>query len=970
MRPRKIAPTTQQTNAAQSTVVVAKVVQYTCFILATSWATSIHSKEDRSDRIESEVIARWNFDANEDAKRDGWPDGWSRSTGQNLPKFIPIAIVKDANSKEELETIEQFRSFASRVMVGRQQSKWPWQVNLESTPPVIDRWLEQTALNPYLRAQMDGGAIEVTSPPIEIENHSLYFASAKIRGQSLDFEALIKLKFLDDQGNTIFQVSSKPNPPSATWVNLTTDSNEAFEGDIRFVQAVLSVNPKTINAYRADFGFDSIAVHQTPRLRLTVDKDSHSYRIGDPITVRCVATGMKAEQPSLKLNLHDHDGNLIQSEEKSFIKESSTKLIHQTTKSQIATPKTQSNGTGEPEAKKYWHGYCEWKLPALQSGFYEISTQMTQGRTGKYDLSEQFVVLPNDGFGRSDIRFGWTMNDLQRSDPSSEMTSKLVDSLRTARVAKAKIPIWFDSQRQDSSDAFTERVDRLQAGGIQCVGVISAPPMSLRKKFPRIDADSSGQALEDSVLVQSFLEPVLRQMCLRIVDFQIGWDQETDFVSNPRFASTLDTIKSMLRRYGQETFLIASHNPDVQMIPVPSIDRWQLHRTEEFTEQDLVAVLEIGDKSSEKSLPPWHSVTPIAMSRYSLDVRVQDLAARMLAVASETGTLATTAWISNPVDDEVGVLDSLGNPREMYIPFRTMSGALAGLRNVGSLPNSVLEKNYLVHSSDDGRIITWATKPKNVQMYLGQKVTAFDVWGRTVPVESQETDRGLEQSFTIGRWPIIIAGVDVSVAKWRMGLKLLERKIDPLVGQVQELKIQFENPLPISAIGTVRIVAPTIFVESTTAAFEIAPNDTGTILLPVQVLPDADTTETEIALEFEMAGDHPIRFSIQEWLQVGTDDFEFEIAFQIDDYDQLWVTVEAINYRDEPTSFDCMLLIPNRPRERTQIANLTDRSSRVFVVRKASELLNETLWLRCEQIGTRRVENKRIQVDFGDANPK
>ena len=164
------------------------------------------------------------------------------------------------------------------------------------------------------------------------------------------------------------------------------------------------------------------------------------------------------------------------------------------------------------------------------------------------------------------------MNDLQRSDPSSEMTSKLVDSLRTARVAKAKIPIWFDSQRQDSSDAFTERVDRLQAGGIQCVGVISAPPMSLRKKFPRIDADSSGQALEDSVLVQSFLEPVLRQMCLRIVDFQIGWDQETDFVSNPRFASTLDTIKSMLRRYGQETFLIASHNPDVQMIPVPSID--------------------------------------------------------------------------------------------------------------------------------------------------------------------------------------------------------------------------------------------------------------------------------------------------------------------------------------------------------------------------------------------------------------
>jgi hypothetical protein len=969
MRPRKIAPTTQQTNAAQSTVVVAKVVQYTCFILATSWVTSIHSKEDRSDRIESEIIAKWDFGAKEDTKRDGWPDGWSRSTGQSFPKFIPIAIVKDSSTKEELETVEQFRAFASRVLVGRQQSKWPWEVNLESTPPVIDQWLEQTALNPYLRAQMDGGAIEVSSPQIAIDNHSLYFASAKVRGLSPDFEAIIKLKFLDEQGNTMFEVSSKPNPPTATWLTLSTESNEPFEGDIRFVRVVLSAYPKTINAYRADFGFDAIAVHQTPRLRLTVDKDSHSYHMGDPVTVRCVATGMKAEQPSLKLTLHDHDGNLVQSVQKNFIKESSTKLVYQNAKLPNASSMPQAKSRTSPESEKYWHGYCEWTLPPLQSGFYEISTQMTRGRTGTFDLTEQFVVLPNDGLGRSDSRFGWSMTDLQRSDPNSETTGKLVDALRTARVAKAKVPIWFDSQIQESSDAFTERVDRLQAGGVQCIGVISAPPMSLRKKFPRLDADSTGQSLEDSVLVQSFLEPVLRQMCLRIVDFQIGWDHETDFVSNPRFSSTLEAIQHMLRRYGQETFLIAAHNPDVQMNPVPSIDRWQLHRAEDFTEQDLLAVLGIGDKSAEKSLPPWHSVTPIAMSRYSLDVRVQDLAARMLAVASESGTLVTTAWVTDPVDNEVGMLDPLGNPREMYIPFRTLSGALAGLRNAGSLPNSGLEKNYLVHSAEDGRIVTWSAKPKNVQMYLGKNVTAFDVWGRSVQVESQETERGLEQSFMIGRWPIILSGVDINVAKWRMGIKLLERKVDPLVGQVQELKIQFANPLPITATGTVRIVAPTIFVESTTAAFEVAPNETGTILVPVQVLPDADTSETEIALEFDMAGDHPIRFSMQEWLQVGTDDFEFEISMQMDDQDQLWVTVEAINYRAEPTSFDCMLLIPNRPRERTQIANLTDRSSRVFVIRKGSELLNETLWLRCEQIGTRRVENKRIQVDFVDQEP-
>lgn len=961
--------TTRSTNSPQSTVVAAKVVFYTFLILATGWGSSIHAQSRRTDRIESEMIAHWDFGIKEDVKKDGWPDGWSRSGGQSFPKFIPIGIVKDANTREELESIEQFRGLASRILVGYRQSKWPWQVNLESTPPTIDHWLERTALNPYLRAQMDGGAIEVVSPHIDIDTHSLYFASAKIRGDSVDFDAVIRLKFLDTKKSTIFEISSKPSGPTKTWLTVATDSNELFEGPIRYAQVVLHVYPKTLNAYRAEFGFDSISVHQTPRLKLAVNKDLHVYRVGEPINVRCIATGMKAEQPSLQLALHNHEGEEVQSVEKSFIRESTSQLISHDAAKDSLNNLTDLNRAKNKDSGNYWHGYCEWALPALEPGFYEISTKLSRGRSGTFGLTEQFVVLPNDSFGRSDSRFGWSLYHLQGASPDADLSGKLVESLRTARVAKAKVPIWFDSLSQESTDDFTDRIDRFQAGGVQCVGVIASPPASLRKKFPRLDADSTGQALEDSVLVQSFLEPVLRLMCLRLVDFQIGWDHETDFVSNPRFSSTLDAIQNMLRRYGQETFLVASHNPDVQTLPVPSIDRWQLHRSEDFTEQELRAILGLGDKSTGKIAPPWHSITPIHASQYSLDVRIQDLSARMLAVISESGTLATTAWVSDPVADEVGMLDSFGNPREMYLPFRTLSGALAGMRNAGSLPVAELHKNYFVHSTEEARIIAWSPKPKPVQMYIGKDVTAMDIWGRQVSVESRETGSGPEQALMIGKWPVIISGVDFNVAKWRMGIKILDRKIDPLVGQVQELKIQFANPLPTSATGSVRLVAPTIFAEATIANFEIAANETGTILMPVQVLPDADTSETEITLEFEMSGDQSARFSVKESLQVGTDDFEFEISLQMDDQDQLWVTVEAINYRSEPTSFDCILLIPNRPRERTQIANLTERASRTFVIRKGSELLNATLWLRCEQIGTRRIENKRILVEIGNYAP-
>ena len=57
-----------------------------------------------------------------------------------------------------------------------------------------------------------------------------------------------------------------------------------------------------------------------------------------------------------------------------------------------------------------------------------------------------------------------------------------------------------------------------------------------------------------------------------------------------------------------------------------------------------------------------------------------------------------------------------------------------------------------------------------------------------------------------------------------------------------------------------------------------------------------------------------------------------------------------------------MLLIPNRPRARTQIAGLRDRVSKVILIENAAELIGKTLWLRCEQIATNRVLNYRIEV--------
>jgi hypothetical protein len=62
-----------------------------------------------------------------------------------------------------------------------------------------------------------------------------------------------------------------------------------------------------------------------------------------------------------------------------------------------------------------------------------------------------------------------------------------------------------------------------------------------------------------------------------------------------------------------------------------------------------------------------------------------------------------------------------------------------------------------------------------------------------------------------------------------------------------------------------------------------------------------------------------------------------------------------------------MLLMADRPRQRTQFVNATDQSQRVLIIPNASELAGQSMWLRCQEVGTNRVLNQRINLPAPDA---
>ena len=917
-------------------------------IILYGWSVSSTHADDSTA---AEIVAEWDFGAKEDLRRDGWPDDWTRRTGQDYPKFIPIGIHQNARSTEDLAEIENFRRFSSQCMVAWQQRKWPWQVIPEKVPSEIDQLLERTLLNPYLRVQMDGGAVEASSALVPVDIHSVYFMTALIHCDSEDYDANVKLRFLDSKLKSLFEMPTKAFSGKTGWKTAATESQYSMRDDIAFVQAVIQVQPKSIKSYRGEYGFDAIRILRTPRLSLSVDRPLAYYRKGEEVIARCIASGMTSDQSSIKLVLHDHTGQEVASVTKLFVRHDSepTRLVSK--HESESRPKT-----------TYWDGSCEWRMANLEPGYYEVTTQLTKGKSGVFELDEQFCVMPTVKQHKPDSRFGWSMSTKNNEELDGVDTGRLIEILRFGQVGRIKLPIWYDSRDTIASKAAIERVDKVQLAGISCVGVIASPPKTIRNKFLRLNPSETASALEDSLLVQSFLEPVMSQMCARISDFQIGWDHETDFVSNPRLKPALEAIKNLTRRYGQEAQVIAARNPLLSASKVAAIDRWQLFSSQPLTSKETEILSGKSGTADFTNKAPWLSLTPLNATRYSLSARVHDLASRMLSVAVETGTTSTTAWISNPADPEVGLLESDGNPREMFLPFRSMAIAISGKRQIGSLPIPSLGENYLLVSGDEAKLIAWSARSTTAQLYLGEDVTAQDVWGRTVAIETIVTTNGPEQRLTIGKWPIIIGGVDPRVARWRMGVSLEKSRIDPIVGQTQELIVRFSNPLSNPVIGQVKVIAPSILVEEASTSLEVDGNSNENVSVPILIRPDANTSSATIKIAFEIHGEKPVTFVVDQEIQVGTSDFEFEVRHEIDGDNQLRLFIEAVNHQSDPLSFDCMLLIPNRPRARTQIAGLRDRVSKVILIENAAELIGKTLWLRCEQIATNRVLNYRIEV--------
>jgi len=907
-----------------------------------------HSPSTLSDEHNGfETISQWDFGTKEDPQQDGWPDGWVRRKDVKHPGFIPIQIRKKSTSDLEVAEVERLRRSLGQLVLAWETNKRPWEVIPESIPNGVNRFIERTFLDPFLSIEMDGGSVEIYSPKVPVGQHSLYGLQVDIRSEAEYFNAFGQLRFLDSNGQLLFTTKTNAISGIKEWTRVRATGAYQDDPRIAYVQVALTIEPDSPQAFRGSIGFDRVRIVQMPKIDLQLNRTNRMYSTRETVDLKCLASGLKSGPMRVEMKLIDHNGDVVDRTTRELQRVDSSKpLMVQTP---IATPKSQSSNAG---GEVHWKGECEWSFDPLQPGYYQLVTQLKQLSTVFFEQSESFVVLPRLSSIEPDLRFGWTLNETAYR----WKIEHFLELLREGRTGRVKLPIWFDSKSLETQKLLCDTIDKLQNAEISCVGIIHSPLGSQSVKKDTVQSYSQTAALEDPAVWQPMLEPVFRAMCLRVLDFQIGYDDDVQFANNPRYASSINGLRTLIRRYAPEASIVAPRTP---WLAPPPIDRWQISDEFGITESEWdLSVSERGE-----TLVPWTSITPVSLEKYSLGVRTRDLAARMIASLRKPDG-RSVAWISDPLSEESGFLSPEGTPREMFVPYRTMIDALLHKSYIGKLDLKSGSENALLSDEQNSCFVVWSTKPTEEQLFLGANATASDIWGRPVPIQTIQTPYGPEHRFAIDQWPVIIKGVDTQVALWRMGLNLDAKRIDSLVGLSQEVQVIFKNPFSYPASGRIELVAPDVFAnEVESSLFELGPKSTGTIPVKVLLRSDISALDTPVHIIAYMNGVPSVQFAVEKILRIGNDEVDIETRYRISDADELWIDIDVTNYLDKPVGFDCMLLIPDRRRERVIIPRVVDRTTKTLVLAKASELLNQTLWLRCEQISTRRVLNYRIKIE-------
>ena len=945
------------------------------------WAACFSAvSPSRADELHAEKILAWEFQRNEDRNNDQWPDGWRRRTGRDFPAYIPVRV--QPRDAEIAQVVRDAEPVLSRLWMKYQSGRYFKQFIPESTPEPIAKFNDQFLVNNCLTIDMDGGSVQLESPAFLLDSRFTYTLEGSISTRGLDgHQAFIELLLLDNQSREVTGVQSQITQGTTGWHAVKTDSVSSEA--LKMGQVVIHVKSQKALRLNGQVRIDELRLYRMPKLELTVDAPYHVATPGQAIDVACNVLGIADARGSVNFKLFDHMGTLCQQTHATLVpvEPPPTPLAQNrpgaaqgdsakprpgklTIKSNAPNNSTKSSNTDARvdtiNTSQRMDGVAHWQLKVDEPGYYRIVVDL--GRTNSSEarsISRETSLAIIDG-SRAGVSgpFGWSMPEF-----NSTFTPEAIPELiKLGGVGWLKIPVWFNPRDIQAAERLSVLLERLDLRKVNCVGMLERPLESNATSRTRQPAAATFSAPAEW---EPELEPALTRMSMKLAWFQLGRDNDRSFIGNPNLIALVTDIRNRMQAYSQELQLALAWDYQ-DPIPADKNLPWrasQMSSEPQLTSRELRSHLSTPDAAEHTR---WVTLNPLAASKYSTLDRVRDLTERMIAVKEFR---VEAAFMTTPIDRETGIFNPDNSVGELFLPWRVINQNLATASYLGSYTMPGASTNHVFREGTSGCMILWNDRPTVEQLYLGDDVKATDLWGRPLPIEPTKSDRGTpEQRLQVGPWPILLRGINVNVAMWRMRMKMETKSLPSTLAVQTKLPISIENTLGQSTYGSVNVYAPTLKqMGGQGVRFQLAEGAEDRLEIPLPLKSDASAGKHSVRFDFQAATQREISFSAYDSLTLG-----------IGDVDLVWETIEVTKERavlrvelnnllSQSVSFDCRLHPHQKPYRRFQIMDAPPGTTqRDLVLPLDGVEPGSILWIRCEEIGTGRVLNYRLPLKVGE----
>ncbi|WP_417744550.1 hypothetical protein [Rosistilla oblonga] len=869
----------------------------------------------------AKTVTQWSFNQSDDINYDNWPDNWRRRQGPQYPAYLSIEIVPKSTELMEaaIRADHQFgpyRKLAERMGMPRD---WLFAERL------VDR---------YLRVQLNGGAAVVQSPPVKVESIYSYRFVGSISTKGLKHDsAWIEFLFIDAEGKVVGAHSTPKFSGDTDWTQVALPAVPPPH-DAANIIARLNVQPGREADIYGEAGFDNIRIESLPQLQVTTDQPRGLYAVGQPAMASCHVSGLAEPVTRLRFRLQGPMGERIAEHEAALENDATARRLH--------GPQPQSNASGPSQQSLT----TSWQLPSLGPGFYRVHVDLFANETQTHTATATLAVL--EKLSGQSGPFGWTLGS--GHDPISRR--ELPQWLQQCGVGWVKYPCWLDQSDTQGADDLAWMMERLQERGINSVGMLDQPPHETRTHNDPRARKPLAPLLRNPTDWQPQLEALLTRLSMRTTWWQIGGEGDHSFLRHPNLADTIDEIRRELQGFGQP-IRVALPWPWLDPLPTDYTGGWKavcMTEPEPYTTAELDANL---DAMPSDGLEKWITLDPLNADRYLLEDRIRDLVGRMLTVRRHNVPIA---FVSNPFNSELGILNPDATPGEMLLPWRTTATLIGGLQYEGALQMPNRSQNVVMSDGQRAVMVVWNTEPTEERIYLGDNVQQIDVWGRG---EEVPTDAEGRQIIQIGTLPTFLIAINPAIAEFRLAADLHPTRLESLPGRRQTLHMRLKNTFESTITGRFTLQPPITWeTQQQPTTVNLGESATADATVDVALRSNAAIGRERVRFDFLVDAEKRHRFSIWRDLDVGPEDIQIDPSIRFDPSGSLIVTVNLINLSDRQQDYNCYMLTQSQTRrhQRNQLSvGPQQQVAKDFVWANGKELLGTTMTLQAQDRNSKRV---------------